>query len=196
MHYSQGITLPLRTAYGTKLITTNTPRKMSVSDTRPLLNWLILLVLLGDYRYLDVTLNFLAVLMYTFTMSQLRQITIAIVCLLIALPSWAFATCCCDTACCCAQCCQSSACCCGCSQLTGDSCCLSAIGNQCDLDCKCCTVGPRKKAVRSAKGETDQCSLASSSERYKFAPSISMLENRGDLFVWRPLSHNRRQAML
>jgi len=139
-------------------------------------------------------------LKYTLIMSRLSHITTAIACLLMALPSWVFATCCCDTACCCAtgasQCCQSSACCCGCSQLTGDSCCLSAIGNQCDLDCKCCTGGPRKKAVRSAKGETDQCSLASSSEGYKFAPSISMSENRGDLFVWRPLSHNRRQAML
>ena len=139
--------------------------------------------------------------MYTFAMSRLRHVTIAIVCFLIALPSWVFATCCCDTTCYCritgaSQCCQSSACCCGCSLPTEDSCCPSTIGNQCDFDCQCCTGGPSKKAVRSSKGETNLCDLTPSSERYEFAPPVSTLGKGFDSFACRPLSHNRRQAKL
>ena len=144
-------------------------------------------------------LNVSLVLNYTSAMSQLRYLTTVIVCLLIALPSWVFATCCCDTNCCCksngaSTCCQSSACCCGSSQSSGCSCCTSKTGNQCDPDCKCSSEP--KKAIRSAAYEVDQSGSTFSLLLPHFTPSLFTTGKEFLTFACRPISHNRRQALL
>ena len=148
----------------------------------------------------SLPLNFWPVLNYNSAMSLLRYITTVIACLLIALPSWVFATCCCDTNCCCksngaSTCCQSSACCCGSSQSSGCSCCKSTTGNQCDPDCKCSDSEP-KKAIRAAAYEVDQSDSTFSLLPQHFTPSLFTTGKEFLTFACRPISHNRRQALL
>ena len=133
-------------------------------------------------------------------MRRLRYIATVIACLLVALPSWVFATCCCDTNCGCqssgsSTCCQSLGCCCGSSQSSGCSCCPPTAGNQCDPDCKCSTGTP-KNAIRSVAYEVDQCDSTLASQPQRFNPSLFSTGKEFITFACRPISHNRRQALL
>jgi len=134
-------------------------------------------------------------------MNQFRHITTVIACLLIAAPSWLFATCCCDTDCCCksngaSTCCQSSSCCCETSLPTRCSCCSSTASNQCAPDCKCCAGEPNKKAIRPTAYEVDQCDSALSLQLQRFTPSLFSTGKGFITCACRPISHNRRQALL
>jgi len=133
-------------------------------------------------------------------MRRLRYIATVIACLLVALPSWVFATCCCDTNCGCqssgaSTCCQSLGCCCGSSQSSGCSCCTPTAGNQCDPDCKCSTGEP-KNAIRSVAYKLAQCDSTLSLQPQYFTPSLFSTKKEFITFPCRPVSHNHRQALL
>jgi hypothetical protein len=101
-------------------------------------------------------LNHSVILPYNYLMIQFRHTSIVLACLVIALPSSAFGTCC-YSATGSPQCCspieKPSGCCRGKSQLAGKSCCTST-SNRCDSECKCST-GESHDAIFVPKREND-----------------------------------------
>ncbi len=150
----------------------------------------------GDVRFLG--LNLFAILTYTCVMEQLRHISIALACLVIALPLSVCATCCSSSSRsseCCSLFNNTPDCCCGAPQLTGKSYSTSTSGNQCDTECICSTDKSYDAILVSERGNEDLES-AISLPFCDFFPSISALRKEFHLFACRPPSHNRRQALL
>lgn len=142
-------------------------------------------------------LNHSVILPYNYLMIQFRHTSIVLACLVIALPSSAFGTCC-YSATGSPQCCspieKPSGCCRGKSQLAGKSCCTST-SNRCDSECKCST-GESHDAIFVPKRENDGFDSSISKPLCAFPPSVAARRKGIHLFVCLPPSHNQRQAML
>ena len=142
-------------------------------------------------------LNHWVIFPYHYLMIQFRHISIVLACLVIALPSSAFRTCC-GNAIGSPQCCspieKTSGCCCGKSQLAGESCCTST-SNQCDTECKCST-GESHAAIFAPECRNYDFDSSISNPLCEYPPSVSASRKGIPLFACLPLSHNRRQAML
>ena len=127
----------------------------------------------------------------------MRHILVIFACLVMALPSSVFATCCCrasGSSQCCTAIDKSSPCCCGTSQSSGKSHTVATC-NQCDPKCKC-SVGESPTAILAPQRNVSDVDSAISLLIY-FCPLSASLLNKGfHCLAWRPPSHNRRQAML
>ena len=129
-------------------------------------------------------------------MNQIRHLSIVLACLVIALPSPAFATCCCSLVGS-SQCClpiDETGGCCGPSQLGQASCCTSTSANQCDLECEC-SIGKAGNAIGPERQNAD-FDAAISFPFCEVVPALSTSRQGFCLYACRPPSHNRRQALL
>lgn len=128
-------------------------------------------------------------------MNRLHHITIAIVCLVVTLPSSAFATCCCSAkrcGACCTTTDKSPACCCG-KSLSNRKFHTSAKCSRCDSQCKCCADESLKAVIVPRRNNSD---AAVAVPFYFFSLAISPLDQGFACLVWRAPTHNLRQAML
>lgn len=131
-------------------------------------------------------------------MKQLRHISIALACLVIALPLSVCATCCSSSSRsseCCSLVNNAPDCCGGAPQLTGQSFSTSTIGDQYDTECICSTDKSYHAVLVSERGNEDFES-AISLPFCDIFPSILALRKEFHLIACRPTSHNRRQALL
>ncbi len=130
-------------------------------------------------------------------MIPFRDISSVLACLVIALPSLAFRTCCCnafDSPQCCSVIAKKPSCCLGNSRLAGEACCTSS-SNQCDTECKIST-GEAKDAILLPEREHDDFGSKISNLLCAILPSTSASRKGVHLFDCPPPSHNRRQAVL
>lgn len=146
---------------------------------------------------IPLSLNHSEILPYNIIMVQFSRISIVLACLVVALPSSAFRTCC-YSATGSPQCCSpiemKPGCCFGKSQLEGEPCCKSTF-NRYDTECKCST-GESNNAIFVPERQNYDFDSPISNRLCEFPPSVSALRKGIQHFACLPLSHNRRQAIL
>lgn len=133
---------------------------------------------------------------YRTLMIQFRHITIAVSCLVSALPSSAFLACCCcpSSSSECSTATTIASCCCGTSLDQSPTCHTTASTNNCDPECKC-SGRDSVDAIISVEHQSDECDSGFVLLYQRF-PRIFDSCKAPYAFIVRPLSHNCRQSIL